>query len=416
MNNNCTIAHIDLDSFYASVECLYNPEIRNLPVAVSGNIELRHGIILAKNQIAKQYGVKTGETLIEAKNKCKDIVFVPANFERYLKISKMVKDIYKRYTDQIESFGIDEAWLDLKNSSNIHGNPVDIVQEIQKTIEIEIGITASIGLSFNKIFAKLGSDQKKPCGLFVVTKDNFKDKIWHLPAQDLLYVGHATNKKLQLLNIKTIGDLATSDVNILTSHLGKNGQMLHSFANGNDESLVSNVSDEKTLKSIGNSLTLPKDVTTNEEVLSVFYMLSESVARRLRSNNLKCNGVQISIRDKNLITIQMQSTLKIPTYISSEIAKVAYDIFTKKYKFINPIRSVGIKAIDLSDSDQNIQLDLLNSNEKREKLETLEKTVDLIRDSFGYNKIKKGILMVNPELTSKDIRNSNVIYPPGNIN
>ncbi len=413
MQNTCTIAHIDLDSFYASVECLYNPDIRHLPVAVSGSVEERHGIVLAKNQLAKKYGVKTGETLIEAKRKCKDIVFVKANFSRYVEISKMVKDIYRRYTDQVESFGIDEAWLDLSNSTKLFGNPVKIVQEIQETVTKEIGITVSIGLSFNKTFAKLGSDQNKPNGLFVITPENYKEKIWKLPVSDLLYVGRATTKKLERLNIKTIGDLANADINILTSHLGKNGQMLHTFANGNDKSKVTKTSDEHLIKSIGNSLTLPRDLTTDEEVLAVFHMLSESVAKRLRKQNLKCNGIHISVRDKNLSTLQMQMVINNPTFLSAEIANIAFDLFKKKYKFINPIRSLGVTAIDLSSAEQNVQLNLLFSDEKREKLETLEKTIDNIRDSFGYNKIQKGILMVDRGLTSRNIMSTNVIYPPG---
>ncbi len=411
--NNCTIAHIDLDAFYASVECLNNPEIRNLPVAVSGSIEDRHGIILAKNQIAKRFGVKTGETIIEAKRKCKNLVFVKANFSHYVELSKIVKDIYRRYTDQVESFGIDEAWIDLSKSTKLFGNPENIVKEIQDTVFKETGLTVSIGLSFNKAFAKLGSDQNKPNGLFIITEDNFKEKIWHLPVSDLLYVGKSTTKKLHLLNIKTIGDLANSDPNTLSSYLGKNGKKLHSFANGKDNSIVTKTTDQHLIKSIGNSLTLPKDLNTNDEVLSVFHMLSESVGRRLRKQNLKCKCIHISIRDKNLSTTQIQMSINTPTFISGEIANHAFSIFKKKYKFINPIRSLGVTAVDLVPEEQNIQLNLLSSNEKREKMENLEKTIDAIRDNFGYDKIQKGILLVDTKLTSRNIMSTNIIFPPG---
>ncbi len=411
MNTKRVIAHIDLDSFYASVECLYNPDIRHLPVAVGGDAEKRHGIILAKNQLAKKYGVKTGEPLGIAKQKCPNIVFVKAHFDRYIKISGMVRDIYKEYTDKIEPFGIDEAWIDITESSLILGSPVKVVQEIQERIHREIGITASVGLSYNKIFAKLGSDQNKPYGLFVVTEANYKEKVWTLPASDLLYVGRATAQKLERLNIKTIGDLAIADPTILQAHLGKNGLMLKAFANGDDRSHVQKFTDESFVKSVGNSMTLPKDVTTNEEVLATFHMLAESVARRLRNQGLKCNGIQISVRDKNLITLQMQDQLNMPTFLSQEIAKKSYEIYLKKYLFKQPIRSIGIKAIDLTPIEQSFQLNLLYDTTKIEKLEALEKTVDSIRDAFGYEKIQKGILLADKKLNGRDIRNTHTIFP-----
>ncbi len=411
MESKRVIAHIDLDSFYASVECLYNPSIRHLPVAVGGDAEKRHGIILAKNQIAKQFGVKTGEPLGVAKQKCPNIVFVKAHFDRYIKISNMVRDIYKEYTDKIEPFGIDEAWIDITESSLILGSPVKVVQEIQERIHREIGITASVGLSYNKIFSKLGSDQNKPYGLFVVTENNYKEKVWTLPVSDLLYVGRATTQKLERLNIKTIGDLAVADPTILQAHLGKNGLMLKAFANGDDRSHVQKVSEDNFVKSVGNSLTLPRDLTTNEEVFATFHMLSESVARRLRKQGLKCNGIQISVRDKNLITLQMQDQLDMPTFLSSEIATTASNIFVKKYAIKQPIRSVGIKAIDLMPVEETFQLNLLYDTQKREKLENLEKTVDSIRDVFGYEKIQKGILLADRKLTGKDIMGTHTIFP-----
>ncbi len=409
-NKDCAIAHIDLDSFYASVECLYNPEIRHLPVAVGGDSEQRHGIILAKNQIAKKFNIKTGESIVSAREKCKDLVLVRGDFSKYLKFSKLVKDIYREYTDKVESFGIDEAWLDLSSSTNIFGSPVKIVEEIQDRIYNELGITASAGVSYNKIFAKLGSDQKKPYGLFVVTRQNYKEKIWGLPASELLYVGRATTKKLQHLNINTIGDLATADTKVLHSHLGKNGVMLKSFANGEDLSPVSNVSEDRFVKSIGNSLTLPRDISTNDEVYSVFCMLSESVARRLRKHELKTNGIQISIRDNKLSTTQLQGRLSFNTCISGEIAKKAYEIYLEKYHMNIPIRSVGIKCINL-DEEEDIQLNLLVDNIKRDKLENLERTVDEIRGVYGNKKVQKGILMVDRELTKRDIEKTNVIFP-----
>lgn len=411
--NDCYIAHIDLDSFYASVECLYNPSLRNVPMAVGGDSEQRHGIILAKNQLAKKYNIKTGESIVEARKKCKDLVTVRSDFEKYLKFSKMVREIYKEYTDKIEPFGIDEAWLDLSSSINIYGNPIKIVEKIQERIYTELGITASAGVSFNKIFAKLGSDQNKPYGLFVVTKDNYKEKIWRLPVSDLLYVGKSTSKKMKLLNINTIGDLANANLDILISHLGKNGEMLRSFANGEDKTEVNHISNVHFVKSVGNSLTLPKDISTDEEVYSVFCMLSESVAKRLRKQELKATSIQISIRDKNLSTNQMQGKLEVSTCLSSEIATKSFDIYKSKYHSSIDIRSVGISCINLVDENEDLQFNLVTDNLKREKLEVLERTVDDIRDVFGYKKVQKGILMIDKNLTKRDIEKTNVIYPAG---
>ncbi len=410
-NKDCAIAHIDLDSFYASVECLCNPEIRHLPVAVGGDSENRHGIILAKNQIAKGFNIKTGETVFSAKQKCSNLVIVRGDFEKYIKYSKMVREIYKEYTDKIEPFGIDEAWLDLSSSIKIFGPPIKIVEEIQSRIYKEIGITASAGISYNKVFAKLGSDQRKPYGLFVVTRQNYKEKLWTLPISDLLYVGRSTLKKLTLLNIHTIGDLANADSKVLRSHFGKNGEMLKIFANGEDTTPVSNVSDERFVKSIGNSLTLPRDISTNDEIYAVFCMISESVAARLRKHGLKATAIQISIRDKNLQTYQMQGKLQFCTCISSEIATKAFEIYLSKYHSTIPTRSVGIKCINLDDEEDDIQLNLLADNIKRDKLENLERTVDQIRGSYGYKKVQKGILMVDKNLTKRDIQKTNVIFP-----
>lgn len=410
---DCCIAHIDLDSFYASVECLYNPSLRNVPMAVGGDSEQRHGIILAKNQIAKKYNIKTGESIMEAKKKCKDLVMVRGDFEKYLKFSRMVRGIYKEYTDKVEPFGIDEAWIDLSSSINIYGEPVNIVQEIQDRIYRELGITASAGVSFNKIFAKLGSDQNKPYGLFVATRQNYKQKIWNLPVSELLYVGKSTFKKLKLLNINTIGELANCNSDILISHLGKNGEMLKVFANGDDHTQVADVSDNRFVKSIGNSLTLPRNINTDEEVYAVLCMLSESVAKRLRKHELKTSSIQISIKDKNLLASQMQGKFAFKTCLSSEIAKKAYQIYKSKYYSNIEIRSLGITCISLSDEKDDAQLNLIVDNLKRDKLETLERTVDEIRDVFGNKKIQKGILMIDRNLTKRDIEKTNVIYPAG---
>lgn len=405
------ILHSDLNSFYASVECLYHPEIRDLPVAVSGDIEARHGIILTKNQIAKKFGVKTGEAVWQAKQKCPGLVTVPPNYSLYLKVSRIVKDMYYEYTDQTESFGIDESWMDVTNSVGTFGSGEKIANEIRRRIFHEVGITASIGVSFNKIFAKLGSDMKKPDAVTVINKRDFKEKVWRLPVSELLYVGHATVKKLRLMNILTIGDLARCDVKHLYSWIGKMGLVLHRFANGEDTSSVAQAEAEPYIKSIGNSTTTVRDLTTAEEVKAVFYMLADSVAARLREQKLKCTGVQIYVRDKNMASCERQAQLEYPSFLSSEIAKKALEIFVSKYQFKNPLRSIGVRGINLVHKDTNMQLSLFMDIDRRDKQERMEHTVDEIRERFGYHSIKKGILLEDKHLTGLNAKDDNVIHP-----
>ena len=277
------ILHSDLNNFYASVESLYNPSIRNKAVAVVGDEEKRHGIVLAKNYIAKSYGVKTGDTVWEARQKCREeLVCVPARFELYLYISKIVKSIYREYSDRVESFGIDEAWIDISHLARNFEEAEKIANNIRCRIIAEVGLTVSVGVSFNKIFAKLGSDLKKPNATVVITKDNYKDKVWSVPVEELLYVGRATKKKFEKGNIKTIGDLANTDLKYLKLTLGKMGETLHRFANGEDCSEVSKVTDAEKIKSFGNSTTCPIDLYNNEQVKSIIYMLAESVAERMK--------------------------------------------------------------------------------------------------------------------------------------
>ncbi len=262
-----TILHSDLNNFYASVECLRNPAIRNKPVVVVGSKEDRHGIVLAKNMIAKKLGVKTGDVYWEAKQKCGDtLVEVQADFSTYINVSREVRKIYKDYADRIEAYGIDECWLDVSSSLKLFGSGREIAETIRERIKTEIGLTVSIGVSWNKIFAKLGSDMKKPDAVTEITLDNYKTKVWSLPVEDLLYVGRATQQKLNRIGIKTIGDLAQADEQRLISLLGKWGSYLHTFANGKDESPVAKIGEEEAIKSIGNSLTVYRDLVDDEDV------------------------------------------------------------------------------------------------------------------------------------------------------
>jgi DNA polymerase-4 len=375
------ILHSDLNNFYASIECLYNPELKNKPVAVCGDPELRHGIVLAKNYIAKLYGVKTGDVIWEARQKCPDIVIVKANFPLYLKFSQRARQIYERYTDQIESFGIDECWLDVTGSQKLMGSGLKIAQDIGQSIKDELGVTVSIGVSWNKIYAKLGSDMKKPDAITVITRENYKQKVFPLSADNLLYVGRATKAKLSKLNINTIGDIANADVNILKNHLGKWGEYLWVFANGLDNSPV--MPNSPTVKSVGNSATTVRDLISIEDIKMVVTVLAESVARRLREQNLKGQCVHLGLQDVDMVYWSKQMTIKEPTFLSSDIIKAAMRVF-ENYAFDKPVRNVSLTVSSLCCADYSQQLDFFGTKERLQKAEKLEKTVDEIRRRFGY--------------------------------
>ena len=276
------ILHSDMNCFYASVEMLHHPEFAGMPLAVGGDPEARHGIVLTANYIAKQKGVKTGMALWQAKQVCPDITFLPPRMDLYLRFSRMAQEIYADYTDKREPYGIDESWLDVTDSATLKGDGFHIAQEISSRMKKELGITVSVGVSFNKIFAKLGSDYKKPDAITTMYEDEFQRKAWCLPVSDLLYVGNATNKKLYSMGIRTIGDLAKSDETLLVRKLGKMGSILWAFANGYDESPVKLENTSAPVKSVGNSTTTPRDMETDEDVRIVLYILAESVAARLR--------------------------------------------------------------------------------------------------------------------------------------
>lgn len=294
------ILHSDINSCYASIELLHHPELRGKPLAVGGDPEARHGIVLTADYVAKKHGVKTGMALWQARQVCPDITFVPPRMDLYLRFSKMAHEIYGEYTDLQEPYGIDESWLDVTASASIKGDGYKIAHEISNRMKSELGITVSVGVSFNKIFAKLGSDYKKPDAITTMYKDEFQTKAWNLPASDLLYVGRSTDSKLRKMGIRTIGDIARADEKWLNSYLGKMGSILWAFANGYDTSPVRKENTIAPVKSIGNSTTTPRDLENDDDVKIVLYVLAESVAARLRENGFRCRTVEISIRDNEL--------------------------------------------------------------------------------------------------------------------
>lgn len=406
------ILHCDLNNFYASVEVLHHPEYQNIPLAVGGDIEKRHGIILAKNQLAKKAGVTTGEALWQALQKCPDLHIVQPNFTQYLRFSKLVKEIYADYTDQIESFGIDEVWLDVTHTLHLFSmSPGQLADTLRRRIKTEVGITASVGVSFNKVFAKLGSDLKKPDATTLITHENMESLVFPLPIQDLLYVGRSTTVKLHELGIYTIGDCAKYDVNILKRRLGKWGEYIWRFANGLDNSVVSTKQHEPSVKSIGNSTTCPKDLHNLEDVKIVAYVLAESVAARLKEAHLMCMTVAVGVRDTQLHSFTRQVKLHQATNLSDIIAHTAIQLYADNVDFNLPLRSIGIKATDLIIEENPLQLSIFNDQDETTKLLSLETTIEHIRNRYGFQSIQRCLMLKDPVLSGFNPKQEHVIFP-----
>ncbi len=382
------VLHSDLNNFYASVECVKNPGLRDKCVAVCGSSALRHGIVLAKNQNAKKFGVKTGEVIWQAQRKCPELVIVQPDFESYRKYSEIVRKIYYSYTDIIEPFGIDECWLDVTGSTALFGSGREIAEKIRNQVKRETGLTVSVGVSFNKIFAKLASDMKKPDAVTVIPKEDFK-KIWDLPAGDLLGVGRRTGETLRKHNILTIGDIARADITCLQSWLGKAGKMLWTYANGLDTSPVVPNEKQEKVKSVGHGTTTPEDLKNCDEVFKVMSYLTEEISCKLKHENLMASGVSVTVKDCFFNISDFQTILQTPTQSSSIIAKEAYKLFDQKYKWENDIRSITVTAINLIHTDSCMQLSLFENTEETEKLLKLENCIDEIRSKYGDKIIGK---------------------------
>lgn len=403
------ILHSDLNNFYASVECLYHPEYRGKPLAVLGDPEARHGIVLAKNYEAKSHDVKTGDPMWMAKQKCPDIIFVPPRYDLYMKHSKLVREIYAEYTDKVEPYGLDECWLDVTGSSLLFGSGKDIANEIRSRVKSELGVSVSVGVSFNKIFAKLGSDMKKPDATTVIESERFKEIVWPLPVKELLYVGRATHNKLRRKGIFTIGDLADADPENLRFWLGKMGIVLWQFANGLDTSPVTNIGAKSMIKTVGHSTTAPRDLISNEDIKITLMVLSESVSARLREYGFICRTVQIGIRDNGLNWIERQGKLDIPNRTAKSIFELAFSLF-KKHTNGKPIRSLSVRACDLEPID-HVQLSLLPDISQLQKQEELEATMDNLRNRFGHFSVQKGLMLTDKELSGLDPKNDHIIHP-----
>ena len=409
-----SVLHIDMNACYASIECLYDPSIRNLPVAVGGDVEARHGIILAKNQIAKRFGVKTGEALWQAKQKCPELHIVPPHFDRYLRFSRMAREIYADYTDLVEPFGLDEVWCDVTGTQKLRERGMEMLaNEIRERVKFELGITVSVGASWNKIFAKLGSDYKKPDAVTVFTPENYRDKVWPLPAADLLGVGRATERKLASRGIRTIGELAAAPPSMLRGCLGKWGLILHDFATGYDTSPVACAGDEAVIKSIGNSTTTPRDLCCDEDAGIVYWMLCESVAERMRESGFLCRGVQVHIRDNELFSFERQLKLDSPTCLASTLHEAAMRLLRENWDWHKPLRSIGVRATDLLPASTPVQCSIFEDSERQEKRERLERSVDDLRRRFGHYCVGRAVCVSDPTLRNISPKEEHVIHPVG---
>lgn len=387
------ILHCDANSYYASVECLYTPEIRQKPVAVSGNPEARHGIILTKNTLAKRFGVKTGEPIWMAREKCPDLVCVPPDFPLYTRFSDKMRRIYEQYSSRVESFGLDEVWIDLSQPGFSFADGAQVADEIRCRIREELGITISVGVADNKVLAKLGSDMKKPDAVTVLSPTGFRTRICDLPAQDLLYVGPRTAQKLARLGVHTIGQLAVCQDSVLLGLLGKNGLMLKAFANGQDRSPVATLDHHRCIKSIGNSTTPPHDLTTRDDARCIYYLLAESVAARLRQGGFRARCISISARTPDLVTRSHQLALKRPTNLTDEIAAAAMTLFDERFARTLPYRSVGLCCGALTPDDEPVQLDFTGDETQRIRAERLERSIDSLRSRYGHQIIQRGVVL-----------------------
>lgn len=392
-----TILHCDLNAFYASVECLFRPELKQVPMAVGGDAQSRRGIILAKNELAKRCGVVTAENIWQAQQKCPELVVVPPRHHQYWKYSLLVNQIYVRFTDKVEPFGIDESWLDVTGSLQLFGSGREIADQIRAMVRSELGLTVSVGVSFNKILAKLGSDYQKPDATTVIDRDNFREIMSPLPVTDLLFVGRAAAVTLTRLGIKTIGQLAECDKQLLAAKLGKMGEKIHEYANGIDDSPVAAAGEHREAKSVGNGMTFRRNLIGLDDITAGVSALADSVATRLRRHGLKCHTVQVTIRDPQFKTISRQKRLLRATHLSREIEAAALDIIRGAWMLDKPIRMLTITGLQLVSEDYPDQPSLFGDadDQQRDKLEKLEGALDDIRSRFGRDSISFGASVVD---------------------
>ena len=391
------ILHCDMNGFFASVELLSRPDLRDRPMAVCGNPENRHGIILAKNEPAKKFGVVTAETIWQARKKCPDLVLLPPHYDKYSEFCRLINGIYQQYTDQVEPFSIDESWLDVTASQKLFGTGREIADAIRNRVKKELGLTLSAGVSFNKFFAKMGSEYKKPDATTEITRENFRELLWPLPIEEMFFVGFSTAQRLRGIGVDTIGALAETPPGVLSDLLGKQGPLLRGYALGLDESPVSLYGERSMMKSVGHGSTFRRDIASDDEILTALTALSDTVAARLRKYGLKAFGVKVDLRSPDFRDVSRQKKYPSPTNVSTEIRRRAFDIIKEMRSGSSPIRQITVTAIELTDEagETSEQLsffgavpDALAERDKSlDKALGLEEAMDEIRRKFGKSAV-----------------------------
>ena len=399
------ILHSDLNNFFASVEIARNPALGGKPLIVCGDPKERHGIVLAKNEEAKRFGIKTAETVYSALRKCPNLQMVGSHFHEYKRYSELVQEIYGRFTEKIEECSIDECALDMTESTALFGSGAQIAEQIRAAVKAELHLTVSVGVSFNKVFAKLASELKKPDAVTVISKDNYKNIVYPLPVDKLWLVGGATQQTLYKMGIRTIGDLANTDEQTLVRAFGKRGRQLRIFARGEDEEPVKWQKSKEDLKSIGNSATLPKDITDREEVKRWLYALSESVAARQRAADVgRANTVHITVRNERFETFSWQTKVS-PTALCGDIAKTAFELFCKQYPLGAKVRLLGVSVSGFDYHIEQLTIgEMLDGEASYGKKERAEDAIAKIREKYGYAAMQRGVVMTDEKLSGLDIR------------
>ena len=414
------VLHSDINCCYAQIECQARPELRGKPVVVGGDEEARHGIVLAKNLIAKRAGVKTAMALWEARKACPGLVVVPPDYRLYMDVSRRAREIYYDYTDHVEPFGPDEAWLDVTGTRRCLGlSPAEIAREVSERMVAELGISVSVGVSWNKIFAKFGSDYKKPDAVTVITRENYREVVWQAPVRDLLYVGPATERKLHSSGIDTIGQLACASDELLRNRLGKMGFVLRGFARGQDATEVKPYDRDaadvmREIKSYGNGLTAPRDICDPQSAKAYVWMLAESVAQRMREGRARARTVSVGARAADdLCTRSRQCKLPVATDVTLEVARAAWGLLRELEPLdaSHPLRGIHVRASDLEPADADLQASLFDPLPRRTEMRELDASVDDLRRRYGNKCVVWGAQLVDEGAASVDAKADNTVHP-----
>ena len=396
------VLHSDLNAFFASVETVLNPALRNVPMAVCGEPEKRHGIILAKNELAKRQGIVTAETIYQAQKKCPNLVLVSPHHDLYVRYSREINAIYREYTDLVEPFGIDESWLDVTGSQKLFGSGENIANLLRERIRRETGLTVSVGVSFNKTIAKLGSDLKKPDAVTVIDRAHFREIVWPLPVDTLLYVGKSAMQVFRDLRINTIGALAHSSPELLSHKLGKLGTQLYAYANGEDDEPVASAYAKREVKSVGNGMTFSHDLYGMEEILVGLDAVCDLAAARMRAKGVKCTGVQLAIKDENFVTNQRQKQLELPTNLARGLREAAATLLRDTWNPRLGIRSLTVTGIGLVPEGAAVQIGFFDNPTENARADRRERAVDDIRKKFGKGAIQSGGVLASDIGIDKD--------------